>query len=705
MGFTRLISLFLFLFYHTSTTNARRVNLKSILRGRTFSHKRVAIMKVDTAARSLRFPDLIPLLFGNSILSYKNMRTAIQIQHSAEEHTELFPIRKARLGKHLASFVFKRSSIGAYPVPMENNVVIVRLLPISRRFGYLHMWIVCSGVYSSAQKKRQKLHSTSLLRDFADNSQRVLGVRMCRNSPTVSGLCNNLGNTVSGVTYQEFLQDAKEKRKPTSEILKLSPGSRVLSNEIFVPHEQLDAPMQTNLLMVLFGQFVDHEITFTPGELLDPERSAPIPHPDSEKKMDFTRSSILRYEYGKCCRQKYSTSRVWQRAPYNILTSFIDGGAIYGSNNLRAIALRSFKKGELILKKRHGELSLPLNNEKDLKFEVENESDGRTKNLFVAGDVRANENPILLSIHTLFAREHNRICQMVRKWVKKRKRRRFLNDEWIYQQARLIVIAEVQSITFNEFVPSMLGENALGPYTGYKPQVDSRISTSHAAFAYRWGHSGVPEMMNIKNRKGKMKERSLKELFFSTKLYDDHGLDNMILSAMNTAASNIDEKVTDSLRDFLFNPHDKGVLDLVSLNIQRSRDLGIPNYSTLQKVFKTGKGLENVKPELRQQLLEIYGSVDKIEPYVAGLAEKTKEGSLLGPLFHAINVDQFRRLRDGDRFYYENIHWHPLIKSMPIVQKIRKHQVRFLDVLFPNTKVKASNVGDRSSAFKTTKVN
>lgn len=672
---------------------------------RTLSHQKVGILKVDLAARSMRLPDLIPLLFGNSILRYKKVMKGFEIQYEAERRTEVYPLRKKRLGKHVAGFVFKRSSLDTYPVPMENTVVILRLIPISRHFGYIHMWIMSQGVYSAAQKTRQKLFAKSLLQDFADNSQRSLGVRICPNRPTVSGLCNNLGNAFSGVTYQEFRQETKETRKTTSEILSLSPGPRLVSNTIFTSTEQVNAPRQTSLLMILFGQFIDHEITATPPEHLDKEHNVPIPHPDSDKKMDFTRSGILRYPYDKCCRKQYLPGRVWERPPFNTLTSFIDGGAIYGSENLRANTLRRLKKGELILKERGGELHLPLNNAKDLEFELENESDGRTTDLFVAGDVRANENPILLSIHTVFAREHNRICKMLRNWLKKRGGKPLLRDEWIYQHARLIVMAELQNIVFNEFVPAMLGDDALGQYSGYKPRVDARISTLFSAFAFRWGHSGVPETMEIKDRRGEMKTTTMKELFFSTKLYDEHGLDNMLLSAMNTAASNIDEKVTDSLRDFLFNPHDRGVLDLVSLNIQRSRDLGIPSYTALQKRFKTGTGLEKIKPELRQQLLDLYGSADNIEAYVGGLSETTKEGSLLGPLFHAINVDQFRRLRDGDRFYYENIHWHPLIKNMPLVQRIRKHQIRLLDVVFPNTKLKASDIGDRSSAFKTAKSN
>lgn len=44
--------------------------------------------------------------------------------------------------------------------------------------------------------------------------------------------------------------------------------------------------------------------------------------------------------------------------------------------------------------------------------------------------------------------------------------------------------------------------------------------------------------------------------------------------------------------------------------------------------------------------------LDDIDIWVGGLLETTPEGP--GPLFKAITKDQFKRIRDGDRFWYEN---------------------------------------------------
>jgi len=59
-------------------------------------------------------------------------------------------------------------------------------------------------------------------------------------------------------------------------------------------------------------------------------------------------------------------------------------------------------------------------------------------------------------------------------------------------------------------------------------------------------------------------------------------------------------------------------------------------------------------PTTQQELQSLYGSVDNIDLWVGGLAEDHAPGSSMGPTFGRIIADQFTRLRDGDRFWYQN---------------------------------------------------
>src|SRR6185295_549731 len=123
-------------------------------------------------------------------------------------------------------------------------------------------------------------------------------------------------------------------------------------------------------------------------------------------------------------------------------------------------------------------------------------------------------------------------------------------------------------------------------------------------------------------------------------------------------SSEVDTKVVNSVRNFLFGPPGAGGLDLASLNIQRGRDHGLADYNSTRAAY----GLKKVTsfdqitsdPVLAGKLKDLYGSVDNVDLWVGGLAEDHVRGGSLGPTFRRILIDQFTRTRDGDRFWFEN---------------------------------------------------
>lgn len=343
----------------------------------------------------------------------------------------------------------------------------------------------------------------------------------------------------------------------------------------------------------------------------------------------------------------------WQHP--NLITSFIDASMVYGSDDDRADALRTWVGGKLKISE--GNL-LPVNNSATFaEGPQENDNAGPipTEELFVAGDVRANENVGLTSLHTLMMREHNRLAEELAAGDPS------LSDEELYQQARRLVGAMVQHITYNEYLPMMLGEDALPAYAGYDPSVDPALSTIFSGAAFRVGHTQLPGEFqrldaNMESLPGG--NLALRNAFFNPNPLIEDGIEPYIRGMYATLSQAIDTHVIDDVRNFLFGPPGAGGMDLAAINIQRGRDLGLPGYNQARLDF----GLPAIKtfaevspdPEVVAALSSVYESVDDIDVWVGGLAEEHVPGAQLGPLFQRIIADQFQRLRDGDRYWYEN---------------------------------------------------
>src|SRR5262249_41484785 len=128
------------------------------------------------------------------------------------------------------------------------------------------------------------------------------------------------------------------------------------------------------------------------------------------------------------------TTRLNRREVVNSITSYLDGSLVYGSDPVRAAALRTFQGGKL--KTSANGLLPPLNADGLPNADPF----GLGAQLFLAGDVRANEQTGLTVTHALFVREHNRLADRIASLYPD------LADEAIYQVARRIVGAEIQII-------------------------------------------------------------------------------------------------------------------------------------------------------------------------------------------------------------------------------------------------------------------
>jgi hypothetical protein len=472
---------------------------------------------------------------------------------------------------------------------------------------------------------------------------------------TIDGVGNNLTHSDWGSTGQNLLpitsmEYADGIAAPSGQD-RLSP--RVISNAVVAQTESLENERGLTDLVWMWGQFIDHDIDLTgqvsPVEPFDIVVPAGDPHFDPEWT-DEARISLSRSLYD------HETGVTTPRLQVNEITAFIDGSVIYGSDHVRASELRLFSGG--LLKTSVGDL-LPFND-----AGLEN-AGGTSNSLFLAGDVRANENAALCAMQTLWVREHNRVARRISAGKPS------LSDEQVFQQAKSIVVAELQAITYNEFLPALLGDNAISKYTGYDPTVNPGISNIFSTAAYRFGHSMLsPELLRVDNdgNEAASGNLSLRDAFFAPHALTEYGIDSLLLGAAQQRAQEVDTMIVEDVRSFLFGPPGAGGFDLASLNMQRGRDHGLADY----RQVRLDLGLSPVDDfddittdvALQNKLKSVYADVADIDVWVGGLAEDHVAGSSVGELIQTVLVDQFERLRDGDRFWYQNVFRGALLREI-----------------------------------------
>ncbi|GMH33879.1 hypothetical protein BSKO_01713 [Bryopsis sp. KO-2023] len=388
-------------------------------------------------------------------------------------------------------------------------------------------------------------------------------------------------------------------------------------------------------MVTYLGQFFDHEFDLTGGG----SEPAAISIPKCDPKFDPRCTGTQQLPFKRSAFNE--TSGVRQQI--NTVTAFLDGSVMYGSSEEVAYSLRSFYKGLMLT---DAGAMLPDNH---VGIHMEHFAEIPK----AAGDVRANVHPPMLAFQTLFVREHNRMAKKLSEenpsW----------NDETLYREARKWTVAFLQAICWYEYLPS-LGIHA-DTYQGYDPEVNPSIDNFFATVSYRYGHSEIKELIRRVDDKGHEIEDGhmlLHQHYFSPKKSLNADIGPIFRGLSMTMTGEVDTYFASSIQHYLFGTPGLGGTDLIALDIQRSRDHGTADYNTARQEL----GLERVtsfsqitSDSYAQRAMEVvYGSVDNIDAFVGGMAEDPLENSSLGALFYASMKDQYERMRDGDRFYFEN---------------------------------------------------
>ena len=431
--------------------------------------------------------------------------------------------------------------------------------------------------------------------------------------------------TISGYEYGDGFSSPNDQNRP---------NVRDISNALFAQVGEMYSSAHMSNFLWIWGQFLDHDINLTAEgneayNIVVPTGDIYFdPYGTGAQVIEFTRSD---YEDGS------GTDVDNPRLQVNKITAFIDASNVYGST----------AEQEALLRGDGGKLKLSAGDLLPTQM-------GDHGPEFLAGDERANENIALTSMHTIFAREHNH-------WVDVLKAQHpTYSDEELYQKAKAIVEAEIQHITYDEFLPALLGKDALATYQGYNPNIDPRITTEFATAAFRVGHTMLSSNIYRLMENGDESVNghlTLQQAFFRPDIVMRGGIDDILRGAGSSYSQNIDYSIIDDVRNFLFGPPGAGGFDLVSLNIQRGRDHGLPDFNTVREAY----GLDTVDDfealtgdaDLATKLESLYGDISNLDLWVGGLLETAYEDALVGETFYTIIADQFTRLRDGDRFWYE----------------------------------------------------
>jgi peroxidase len=451
---------------------------------------------------------------------------------------------------------------------------------------------------------------------------------------TIDGSNNNLAVPTMNQADTDFARVGPAHFADGFNEMTPGPNPREISNIVVAqpdtgedgPHLTDDNGVALSGMMYAWGQFVDHDLDLEKGGTTT-DISITVPADDGflppGSTIPLTRVAI----------DPATGVPGHPATAINTITGWLDGSQVYGSDAATAASLRT-ADGHM---KTSAGNNLPIDPQ---------------SGMFLAGDVRAQENPDLTALQTLFVREHNYQVDQLHKehpnW----------SGDQLYEMAKAITTAEMVNITYSEFLPHLLGKDAIQPYHGYDPTVDARISEEFEGAAYRFGHSIVSdEISAISNIGAFTSEQTLAESFFEDPAtFSATGADGLLRHLSGDLANPLDTHLVDGLRNLLVDPPD-GV-DLAAINIQRGHDLGLGTLNQTREALGltpyTSFDQISSDPATAAALEEAYGSVDAIDLWTGGLAEDHVAGSVIGPTFGRIIGDQFTALRDGDQYYFEN---------------------------------------------------
>ncbi|XP_053552115.1 prostaglandin G/H synthase 1 [Bombina bombina] len=292
----------------------------------------------------------------------------------------------------------------------------------------------------------------------------------------------------------------------------------------------------------------------------------------------------------------------------------VDLSHVYGDTLDRQHALRLFKDGKLKYQTINGDVYPPTVSEAPVHM-IYPENIPKEKQLAVGQEVFGLL-PGLMMYATIWLREHNRVCDVLKKehptW----------DDEQLFQTTRLILIGETIKIVIEDYVQHLSGYYLKLKFDpellfGVQFQYRNRIAVEFNQL-YHW-HPLMPDTFNIQKE-----EYGYSSFVYNTTLLFDYGVEALVEAFSKQIAGKIGGGK---------NIHPR--LSNVALGvIEESRKLRVQSFNEYRKRFglKAYKSFQEFTGEetISAHLESLYGDIDALEFYPGLLLEKTLPKSMFG---------------------------------------------------------------------------
>ncbi|XP_011500916.1 PREDICTED: peroxidase-like [Ceratosolen solmsi marchali] len=500
---------------------------------------------------------------------------------------------------------------------------------------------------------------------------------------TYDGSCNNIqnpkwGSAFTGYGRLLFPQYADGIQMPRKEQgVRGLPNPRAVSVSLASQCDKVD--VSRTLALMQWSQFVSHDIAYTPvrkmiwtGKPISCCRSDdqwPLPryiHPDcqaisvAENDPIYGKFRVRCLNYVRSLAALRSDCSFGPAEQMNQVSHFLDGSTIYGSTLALAYKLRAYKGGLLRTNTIKNREYLPIT-------ELASNSLCKLKNCYLSGDERVNAEPQLAVMHTIWVREHNRVARELAKINPK------WSDESLYQEVRRIIIAEIQHITYKEWLPLLIGNHylravGLGITTNYSNSAyssssDPSISNEVATAVLRFHESLKQGILRISdNDRNIISSMNLSDYFYKPRSIEiNDTFDGLINSLTTQISQQMDLHLISDLTNQLYKTNGTIGLDQISIDIQRGRDHGLPGYNDYRKHCGLRKAktfddfLDYIPIETVMKLKDLYKRPDDVDLVIGGMAESSVDDAILGPTFRCLISRQFLKIRRTDRFFYTSI--------------------------------------------------